>query len=395
VTFSSGAVLRVLSVDQSGGAVSVGEADLAYSGVWDQTAGAVTVGSEDRINFTGAGDSFAGTLGGSGTIAFLNGSDTLAGTTLSATTAIINGPAVTLSGEIDLTHTLEATTANLVVGSGGATLQGGGTVVLSNRSSNRVYGQTDPATLTNVDDRLYGAGQFGDGEMALVNDAAGLIDGDDATALVIDTGTATIQNAGIIDSTFTGGTTIESPIDNTFLLAARGAGTLTLAGAVTGDGEVRISGATVDVESSFNQDVDFSGSTGTVEFAHSQSYTGTIIGFSESGGTSLDLADIPYISGTTSWGYSGTTASGVLTVKEGSAVASIKLQGDYLSSTFTLSSDGHGGTGVVDPAAPTWTARFASAMAAFAPTPTNALALADEPAPLPRLGLVAPRFVQA
>jgi hypothetical protein len=42
---------------------------------------------------------------------------------------------------------------------------------------------------------------------------------------------------------------------------------------------------------------------------------------------------------------------GTLTVTDGSHTANIALLGNYLASTFVASSDGHGGTNVVDPAA--------------------------------------------
>ena len=45
----------------------------------------------------------------------------------------------------------------------------------------------------------------------------------------------------------------------------------------------------------------------------------------------------------------GNSAGGTLTVTDGTHTAQIALQGDYLSSTWTLSSDGSGGTVVVDP----------------------------------------------
>ena len=75
---------------------------------------------------------------------------------------------------------------------------------------------------------------------------------------------------------------------------------------------------------------------------------------------SLDLEDISFGSKTMAT-YSGTSTSGVLTVADGSHVAKITLEGDYLASTFTVSSDGHGGTTVVDPPA----ASIASASAAM------------------------------
>ena len=71
-----------------------------------------------------------------------------------------------------------------------------------------------------------------------------------------------------------------------------------------------------------------------------------ISGFSASGGTSLDLADIGFAH-TGQATFSGTSSSGVLTVADGTHTAHIRLNGDYLGSTFTASSDGHGGTIVV------------------------------------------------
>jgi hypothetical protein len=57
---------------------------------------------------------------------------------------------------------------------------------------------------------------------------------------------------------------------------------------------------------------------------------------------------------------------GVLTVTDGTHTAKIKLRGDYLGSIFTLSSDGHGGTLVRDPA-PASTRALVAAIASFAP----------------------------
>ena len=51
----------------------------------------------------------------------------------------------------------------------------------------------------------------------------------------------------------------------------------------------------------------------------------------------------------------GNANGGTLTITGGTHTANIALEGNYLSSGWTLSSDGHGGTIVVDPAAPTIT----------------------------------------
>src|SRR5262249_47669902 len=49
--------------------------------------------------------------------------------------------------------------------------------------------------------------------------------------------------------------------------------------------------------------------------------------------------------------YSGTASGGILTVTDGSHTANIALLGNYMASTFVTSSDGHGGTNVVNPSA--------------------------------------------
>jgi hypothetical protein len=68
------------------------------------------------------------------------------------------------------------------------------------------------------------------------------------------------------------------------------------------------------------------------------------------GSDTLDLADINFAT-VQNPSFSGTKTGGMLTVTDGSHTANIALTGNYLSSTWTLSSDGHGGTFVVDPPA--------------------------------------------
>jgi hypothetical protein len=110
-----------------------------------------------------------------------------------------------------------------------------------------------------------------------------------------------------------------------------------------------------------------------------------ITGFSTTGANALDLLDIPFVSGTTTATYTGTTTFGVLTVQEGANVAKITLEGDYLGSTFTVSAGPGGGTKVVDPdrasTAPHAAAllsphSFIAAMAGFGAPEVGASALA-------------------
>jgi hypothetical protein len=186
----------------------------------------------------------------------------------------------------------------------------------------------------------------------------------DAGVAIIGAG-HTLSNAGTL--------TLSAAVKNSGLIIAM-AGTLTVGGAVTGAGKLTIAGGTADFTSTFTEGVTFAaGSTGVLGLAHSQTYGGTIAGFSKTGANALDLGDIAYVKGTTIATFSGTATSGTLTVTDGTHTAKIKLTGDYRTSVFTTSSDGHGGTLVVDPkasAAPPPThkppsAPFVAAMAGF------------------------------
>ncbi|HEY2177568.1 MAG TPA: hypothetical protein VGH15_03225, partial [Caulobacteraceae bacterium] len=101
----------------------------------------------------------------------------------------------------------------------------------------------------------------------------------------------------------------------------------------------------------FTENVAFTSTTGTLELAKSVSYTGQVSGLSTAGTSNLDLLDIAFINGTTKATYSGTTTSGTLTVTDGTHTAHIHLVGNYTASTFTVATDGHGGTIVKDPRA--------------------------------------------
>jgi hypothetical protein len=149
---------------------------------------------------------------------------------------------------------------------------------------------------------------------------------------------------------FSAGTlTVAGGIANAGLMETLGKGVLTVKGAVSGAGTVKIAGGVADFLSSFNQNVTFTGATGVLELGKSQTYLGTVTGLSKTGTNSLDLVDIAFISGTTKATFAGTAASGTLTVTDGTHTAKIKLAGNYVGAVFTPSSDGHGGTKVVDP----------------------------------------------
>jgi hypothetical protein len=105
-------------------------------------------------------------------------------------------------------------------------------------------------------------------------------------------------------------------------------------------------GASAEIAGASAQAVTFTGTTGTLKLDQSLSFTGQISGLA--GSDAIDLADVNY-GVQTQVTYLGNTTGGTLTITDGVHTANIALQGDYLSSTWTLSSDGHGGTIVVDP----------------------------------------------
>jgi hypothetical protein len=107
-------------------------------------------------------------------------------------------------------------------------------------------------------------------------------------------------------------------------------------------------GASVEIAGASAQSVTFTGTTGTLKLDASLAFTGEISGLA--GSDAIDLADVSY-GIQTQVTFLGNTTGGTLTITDGIHTANLALQGDYLSSTWTLSSDGNGGTSVVDPVA--------------------------------------------
>jgi hypothetical protein len=105
-------------------------------------------------------------------------------------------------------------------------------------------------------------------------------------------------------------------------------------------------GATVDIAGPGTDSVTFLGSTGALVVEDSLKFEGQISGLS--GADTIDLADLSFNSSTEAT-FLGTATGGTLTITNGAQTEEIALTGDYLSSTWTVSSDGAGGTDVVDP----------------------------------------------
>jgi VCBS repeat-containing protein len=112
-------------------------------------------------------------------------------------------------------------------------------------------------------------------------------------------------------------------------------------------------GATLELAAADSGSVTFSGPTGTLIVDHSSSFSAQVLNLTGNGNLSgsdqIDLKDIAFGTGTTV-GYVGTASGGTLTVSDAqNHTAKISLAGDYTHSTFSLSSDGQGGTVVIDP----------------------------------------------
>ena len=99
-------------------------------------------------------------------------------------------------------------------------MTGSGKVTLSNNAGNLIGSNGAPATLTNVNNTIAGAGTIGDGNLILINQ--GVIDANQSNALVINTGGNTVTNSGTLEAAASGGLVIESNVSNSKTIEAYG-----------------------------------------------------------------------------------------------------------------------------------------------------------------------------
>ncbi len=111
-------------------------------------------------------------------------------------------------------------------------------------------------------------------------------------------------------------------------------------------GPLIVAGETLEIDSPYAGPLTFGGSTGTLQLDTPSSFTGTVAGL-----TGQDKLDLRFLNPATvqTPTYVGNSSGGTLTVTDGTHTANIALLGNYLASTFVTSSDGHGGTAIVDP----------------------------------------------
>ena len=254
------------------------------------------------------------------------------------------GGTVNNSGTIELASIVGQT--RLQVLANGLTFEGGGHVNFSDSNGNIIVGTTPDATLTNVDNTISGAGQLGEGQLALHNEGTIIASG--SSALTIDTAANAIVNSGTLEAVGSGGLDIHSDIANFGLLWANG-GSITIDGDVSGTGSALINGAALfEMGGAFGQNVKLDAdANATLKIDHAADFSGTVAGFDAN--DALDLADLAFDSNTT-LGYAANSSNtgGTLTVSDGTSMANIALLGQYAAASFVMSADGFGGTLIHD-----------------------------------------------
>ena len=205
---------------------------------------------------------------------------------------IENGGTLTLQGTVENTGSIEifgsVATTTIVLGSGGVTLIGGGAVFLNFTGGK--YQQIIPAaggSVLTLSQRISGQGLIGGSGLTIVTEPDGGFLEAKGGLLTIDTGANTIVNGGLIDAEgfpsypyVPGQGVVKSPVENDGIVEADGEGaTMTFQDAVTGSGRAIITGGTLRFDSSFNQSVGFTRSTGTLSLAQSVDYTAHVIAF--------------------------------------------------------------------------------------------------------------------
>lgn len=322
-------------VDKSGTGLIDG-ASISFSNMTGLTNSDIMTGAND-IYVNWAGLSFTPSTVVTLTITFdpsldpsqVSLAQTLDGTASPASNAgvlsVADGTELALVGTIDNTGTInvDAEHSATAIGiDGNVTLQGGGQIDLSDSNLNYVFGD---GSLINVDNTIVGSGDIGNGTLTIHN--AGLIEAQGPYALIIDTGANPFVNTGTLDT---------------------GGGSIIVDSPVTGGGNAVIDGGLLEFTAASDNNVSFSnGAFSVLVLDQSQGFTGHISGYG--GSDQIDLGDITYAS-STSLDYiaDNNDTGGTLVVSDGIHTTDLSLSGDYTTSSFAISNDGHDGTLITD-----------------------------------------------
>jgi hypothetical protein len=281
---------------------------------------------------------------------------TIAGTIVNTGTIALDAPLSSIFSGADILPAdsiggrTETATLNI---SGDVTLEGVGTITLTNSLFNSIVGKAPGAMLDDINNSISGAGLIGNGDMALTVGAKATIDADDPLALTIDA--VEVDNSGVMKATAGGGLVVHNDIDNTGKIEADG-GNVTITGPLSGTGQIEIfSGNRVTLESSASNDVTFEpGGVASLILQHAQGFIGTVAGLAQSDG--IDLVNFlfsghPTISNVTGTGKAGTDTD--VTIKDGTQSMLLKLvnatAGEFAvnAGAYSLSADANATQGTL------------------------------------------------
>ena len=197
------------------------------------TGGTIAAGNGSTVTLQSS-TIVGGTLSstGTGAVQINYRGTTLDGTTSTLTNAatfnVTNNNWLYIQGTINNTGSINVNSSGndtrIMINAAGATLAGSGKVVFTNNVNNSIQSNGAGATLTNVNETISGGGFIGGGNLAIANQKAGVINGNGTTALVINSGTGLVSNAGLMEGTGTAGLTFsgETVANTGTILAATG-----------------------------------------------------------------------------------------------------------------------------------------------------------------------------
>lgn len=246
---TGGTLSTTLTLNGSGGVTNTGLLEATQSGVLDITnvvnnsGGNITAsGSTATVELTNGADIQGGTLNsiGGGTLETLSGNTavTLDGSTHGALTLSKNSTYTgALNTQTEMLGTINnngtfvlnggAGTNTEMTLTGNTTLQGSGTGVLtmnttSGPAGGSAYIQGNGLTLTNTNNKIQGEGVIGNGSLALVNSASGIINANSTgtgvpgglgTTLTLN-GSGGVTNTGLIEATNNGVLQVQNVVNN-------------------------------------------------------------------------------------------------------------------------------------------------------------------------------------
>ncbi|MDQ1389373.1 MAG: hypothetical protein QOF56_2827, partial [Acidobacteriaceae bacterium] len=219
---TAGGTLQLVNTTfaNTGGTVSANGSTLQVNGSTINGGGVTLTGASTLQLNTGTihGGSIL-TNSATGTIEVVTGANTLGGTVNNSAGGLLkidNGATLNLEtgtysqlGAVQLNANGFGTNLELL---GNVTLSGG-TVTMSNNTSNSIFGSSSANTLTNQE-TIQGAGSIGGGQMTLVN--SGTILANASNNLTINVGSGTVNNTGTLDAA--GGTLTIQGSGTTFFI---------------------------------------------------------------------------------------------------------------------------------------------------------------------------------